>query len=88
MIGIQWFVQGSIFQMLIQKKAQLNIPCFMDLFMIAAWCIWKERNDFVFNGRPPSPAAWKQRFVNEAKLHFCRFKPNFQHVISQWSNSL
>jgi hypothetical protein len=88
MIGIQWSVQHNVFQMLEQKKAQLNIPCFMDLFMIAAWCIWKERNDFVFNGKPPSSADWKLRFVNEVKLHFCRFKPFFQHVISLWLNSL
>jgi hypothetical protein len=70
--------------MLTQKRAQLNIPYFMDLFMIAAWTIWKERNDLVFNGNPPSPTAWKQRFVNEVRLHFCRFNPSFQLVISQW----
>lgn len=88
MIGIQWTVQGSIFQMLTQKRAQLNIPYFMDLFMIAAWTIWKERNDLVFNGKPPSPTAWKQRFVNEVRLHFCRFNPSFQLVISQWLSTL
>jgi hypothetical protein len=86
MIGIQWNVQGNIFQMLMQEKAQLNILGFMDLFMIATWCIWKERNDLVFNGKPPSPSAWEQRFMNEVRLHFCRFKPSFQRVISQWLN--
>jgi hypothetical protein len=88
MIGIQWTVQGSIFQMPTQKRAQLNIPCFMDLFMIAAWTIWKERNDLIFNGKPPSPTAWKQRFINEVRLHFCRFTPSFQLVISQWLSTL
>lgn len=88
MLGIQCSVQGSIFQMLTQKRAQLNIPYFMDLFMIAAWTILKERNDLVFNGRPPSPATWKRRFVNEVKLHFCHFKPSVQHVISQWLSTL
>lgn len=87
-IGIQWTVQGTVFQMLTHMKAQLNIPHFMDLFMITAWCIWKERNDLVFNAKPPSLAAWKQRFMNEVKLHLCRFKPNFQHVITTWLNSL
>jgi hypothetical protein len=26
-------------------------PFFMEIVMIGAWCIWKERNDFIFNGR-------------------------------------
>jgi retron-type reverse transcriptase len=88
LIGIQWTDYDSISQMLTQKKAQLNVPFFMDLFMIAAWCLWKERNDLVFNGKVPSPAAWKQHFVNEVKLHFCRLNSNVQHVISIWLNSL
>lgn len=24
-----------------------------------AWCIWNERNDFIFNGKAPSLASWK-----------------------------
>jgi hypothetical protein len=45
----------------------------MDLFLIAAWCIWTERNDFIFSNHVPSTAAWKARFISEVRLHLCRY---------------
>jgi hypothetical protein len=33
---------------------------FMELFMIAARCIWKERNAYISNHKVPSVASWKQ----------------------------
>jgi hypothetical protein len=38
-IGIQWENQGSIVDMLHQQRHSFQGPYFMDLFMIAAWCI-------------------------------------------------
>ncbi|KAF8691819.1 hypothetical protein HU200_040221 [Digitaria exilis] len=37
----------------------------MQIFLIGAWCIWKERNDFISNNKPPSLASWKSRFKAE-----------------------
>ena len=45
--------------MLVDKREQFQLPFFMDLFLIAAWCIWTERNDFIFNNRVPSLVAWE-----------------------------
>jgi hypothetical protein len=60
----------------------------MDLFLIAAWCIWTERNDFIFSNHVPSTAAWKARFISEVRLHLCRYPPNCQNVIVLWLESL
>jgi hypothetical protein len=32
-------------------------PFFMEVFMIGAWIIWKERNNFIFSHKPPSLAS-------------------------------
>jgi len=83
-LGVQWPTQGTIFQMIIRMKEQLRIPFFMELFLIAAWCIWKERNDFIFNGRIPSVSSWKVAFKKEVLDHFCRIKPSLYQFVRSW----
>ena len=52
-LGIQWNFASDFFQMLIQAKQQFTNPYFMEIFIIAAWQIWKQRNNFIFDrGRP------------------------------------
>jgi hypothetical protein len=89
-IGINWNLnlQGDVIQMLIEQKQQFVGPYFMDLFMIAAWCIWKERNDYIFNHKPPSISNWKQSFKNEVKLHLYRIPNHKRVVIMNWVNML
>jgi len=36
----------------------------VDIFLLAAWSIWKERNNEYFRGVPHSFAAWLDRFKN------------------------
>jgi hypothetical protein len=86
-IGIQWDQQGSIFEMLQHQRVNFGGPYFMDLFMIAAWCIWKERNDFIFNHKAPME-SWKQRFKSEVKLHLFRLPTSKRGVIMNWINNL
>jgi hypothetical protein len=38
-LGVQWSGQGSIVQMVQQQKSQLQMPFFMEFFMIGAWCL-------------------------------------------------
>jgi len=87
-VGIQWDMQGDLEQLLIHQKQNFSGPMFMDLFMITSWCIWKERNDYIFQHKPPSMATWKRRFRDEVKLHLYRVPPNLQDVIMNWTNSL
>jgi len=55
------------------------LPFFMDI-IIGAWCIWKERNAYIFNNKPPSvfpkkkppSVAWKALFTSEVKPHLRR----------------
>jgi hypothetical protein len=69
-IGFVWGMQGSIFQMTERQRSMLQLPLFMEVFMIAAWCIWNERNAWIFNGKTPSLAAWKLSHLHKISLVF------------------
>jgi hypothetical protein len=60
----------------------------MEMFMIVAWIIWKERNDYIFNQKPPSLATWKASFKAEVLEHFIRIKSEFHACIMSWLGSL
>nr|TKW23654.1 hypothetical protein SEVIR_3G000900v2 [Setaria viridis] len=51
-------------------KTQLHVPFFMEIIVLMSWCIWMERNDWIFRGITPS--------VQDAML---RFKIIFTQVV-------
>jgi hypothetical protein len=54
-LGINWDFTREFFEMMQQAKTQSQNPFFMEFFIIAAWQIWKQRNNFIFDrGRPSS----------------------------------
>jgi hypothetical protein len=54
-------------------KIQYQSPFFMEIFIIAAWQIWKQRNNFIFDRGRPSFDSWKSSFFEEAILQALRF---------------
>jgi hypothetical protein len=67
-LEIQWNLHGEFFQMMIQSKQQHQNPFFMETFIIAAWHIWKQRNNFIFDRGRRSFSSWKNLLCEEAKL--------------------
>ena len=53
-IGIIWDDSLDINQKIENKKAEFGSPFFMEIFMVAAWCIWKEIYSLIFDGKIPS----------------------------------
>jgi hypothetical protein len=48
-IGISWNCHLQISDRFARAKQSFAKPCFMEIIICAAWNIWKERNDYIFN---------------------------------------
>jgi hypothetical protein len=44
----------------------------MEIFMIAAWLIWKQRHDYIINRGKPTINPWKFGFLQEAAFQASR----------------
>jgi hypothetical protein len=60
----------------------------MEIFMIGAWFLWKERNNLIFNNAPPSPATWKSSFKMMVAEHLIRIKQELHQSIKEWMDSV
>jgi hypothetical protein len=58
-LGISWSNSSSFPQKIYLAKQAFPHPFFMEIFMIAAWCIWTERNKLIFSNKPPGLSTWK-----------------------------
>jgi hypothetical protein len=54
--------------MMEDAKAHFHNNFFMEVFIIGAWLIWKQRNDWIFNRSRPSFQSWKLGFIKEVNL--------------------
>lgn len=52
--GLHWHTAMSFFQMIQVAKNNFQKPFFVEVFIIAAWQIWKQRNGKVFENITPS----------------------------------
>lgn len=52
-LGIVWNEGANIHGKLLQGKSDFPYPFFMEVFMIGAWCIWKERNALIWQNSKP-----------------------------------
>jgi hypothetical protein len=54
-----WASQGDHLEIIKQGRITWNKKLFMEIFMLGAWNIWKERNNMLFNGISPAVSSWK-----------------------------
>jgi hypothetical protein len=68
--------------MMVKANQQFNSKFFMEIFMLGAWLIWKQRNNTVFNRDRATFQGWKRGFIEEALLQANRFQPTKQASFS------
>ena len=73
-LGIQWPKDTDRFRMLHEGKVRWARPMFLEVFAVAAWEIWKERNDKHFRGIKPSYESWRSRFKQDFAMLVHRSK--------------
>ena len=88
-------MHGNRLQLLHAAKSTWTRPMFMNIFIIAAWSIWKERNNKHFRGIVPTVDGWSQRFkwdfgmmrhrVKEALVPFVRQVANLTLLVPLYS---
>ena len=61
---------------------------FMDVFAIAAWNIWKQRNNLYFNAISPDLSSWLARFKEDFLLLVHRTKEDRHPAIHSFLDSL
>ena len=64
-------------------KLLLGVPFFMDIIIIMSWCIWMQRNDFIFRGIQPSQDQCYRHF-QEFSLVILGAKPSLKESMSIW----
>lgn len=67
-LKIHWPADVPCITALSSVKAAFNNKLFFEVFALGAWNIWKQRNDFIFEGVQPSFQGWKARFKSDFAL--------------------
>lgn len=64
-LGIGWNDHNHRLQLLEQARTTWERPMFMDIFLVASWSLWKERNNNYFRSIAPTFDSWRQRFAKD-----------------------
>jgi hypothetical protein len=80
---MSWDADGDRLHLLSRGRSIWRKPLFMELFMIAAWNIWKERNKKLFEGVDPELASWKARMKTSLSLLVHKTKSDLHSQINQ-----
>ena len=87
-LGITWQQTGSRLRWISMAAHDWSSPMFMDVFLQAAWSIWKERNNKHFRSIPPTILSWLQRFKHDFALLQHRTREDVRDFILSFVISL
>ncbi|XP_037427324.1 uncharacterized protein LOC119292673 [Triticum dicoccoides] len=87
-LGITWQQTGSRLRWISMAAHDWSSPMFMDVFLQAAWSIWKERNNKHFRSIPPAILSWLQRFKHDFALLQHRTREDVRDFILSFVISL
>lgn len=83
-LQIDWNINIDIFQRMAQSKQNSNLPFFMELVLIAAWEIWRSRNDKIFWDKVPSFNVWLVNLKSQCSIQSVRFRGVLRSSFCAW----
>jgi hypothetical protein len=86
--GMLWHSTGDRRTVIQRGKELWQKPLFMEIFLISAWHIWKERNNLYFRGLQPSVETWKQRVKTDLLLLVHRIKEKHHSFILDFAANI
>jgi hypothetical protein len=87
-LGIHWVHELYFFDTIIKAKRESQHD-YMEVFSIAAWEIWKQRNAKIFRGTPTSFfQSWKINFLGTVKQQMYRLNQDNRIRVQDWISSL
>jgi hypothetical protein len=84
MIGITPPRTVDLINTLFRIRVRLKVPWRMEIIIIMSWCIWKSRNNWIFNKNPATVEACREMFKREMRLVCHRVKPEIGDRIRSW----
>lgn len=87
-LGITWTQESDIHRRISTIRHITGMPYFMDIFLIAAWELWKVKNRLVFDEARATYSAWLRNFKEEASLQAHRLNDDDRVLVNFWLDSL
>jgi hypothetical protein len=87
-LNIHWDHSIAFFNTISLAKDQFSFSFFMEVFSVAAWEIWKQRNAKIFRHTNPDFSAWSRCFKNTLSLQLFRMNSNLRSDIEGWLANL
>jgi hypothetical protein len=86
-INFTWDTSLPMLERLAAASNTRNLEFFTEASLIAAWELWKVRNDKVFQRRDPTFAIWLANLKNQCILQSVRFKEDLRSSFCFWSDA-
>ena len=88
LLNIHWQQHPMVHTRIESARILYQQPFFMEIFIIAAWEIWRIRNRKIFDNRQPALQLWVLNFREQIILHLHRVPNGLRQLIRPWFDHL
>lgn len=87
-INFSWDASIPLQDRFVKEKEIQGLPFFTEATLIAAWELWKLRNDKIFHQRVPTLALWLSNFKKQCYTQSVRFKADLRSSFCFWLDAI